>query len=121
MSPGPSTPASAHPRHGYVAKDAYPAGGAWQCRNLQGLHPKALNMETPEVRRRTMQAVKSENTGAHLLDNVSPPGPRRLPEPSPPVAGGASSTSNDRGPRLSAQVDVLVSNLGESSNGGGDW
>ena len=29
-------------------------------------HPKALNMETPEVRRRTMQAVRSENTGPEL-------------------------------------------------------
>ena len=66
MSPGPFTPASAHPRHGYVAKDAYPVGGAWQCGNLRGLHPKVLNMETPEVRRRTMQAVKSENTGPEL-------------------------------------------------------
>ena len=102
MSPGPFTPASAHPQHGYVAKDAYPVGGAWQCGNLRGLHPKVLNMETPEVRRRTMQAVKSENTAAHLLDNESRPGSRRLPAPSPPVAGGASSTSNDRAPRLAA-------------------
>ena len=110
MSPGPFTPASAHPRHGYVAKDAYPVGGAWQCGNLRGLHPKVLNMETPEVRRRTMQAVKSENTAAHLLDNESRPGSRRLPEPSPPVAGGASSTSNDRAPRRASACGAFHAN-----------
>ena len=38
----------------------------------------------------------------HLLDHESPPGPRRLPESSRPVAGGSSCTSRERPSRLPA-------------------
>ena len=50
-------------------------------------------------------AHRQRSTGArltHLSENESPPGPRRLPESSPPSPGGSSSASDHRASRLSA-------------------
>ena len=50
-------------------------------------------------------AHRHRSAGAHLthrLDNESPPGPRRPPESSPPVAGGSPCTSRERASRLPA-------------------
>ena len=50
-------------------------------------------------------AHRHRSAGAHLthrLDNESPPGPRRPPESSRPVAGGSSCISRERASRLSA-------------------
>ena len=67
-----------------------------------GRPDSAYHMPLPEFR---SPAHGHGSAGAHLshrLDHESPPGPRRPPEFSRPVAGGSSCTSRERPSRLSA-------------------
>ena len=69
-------------------------------------HMPSTEHRAPSTEHRA-PSTEHRSTGAHrthLFDNESPPGPRRPVESSPPVAGGSSSPSNERAPRLSAAL-----------------